>query len=127
MAKKRKRTATVTIPKRAHTRTLPGLEGRTIKALDDVAEEYANIRDTRIELTAREHALKIHALSLMKKYDKVVYRHDGIEITVIPGEDDVKVKVKKADDDDDTPADDGASIDAGEFGAERRAAVDSGD
>jgi hypothetical protein len=84
----------------AHSRPLPGMEDRSIHELDDVAEQYAEIRDQRMELTEREHTLKGLTLKLMKKHGKTIYRHDGIEITVVPGEDDVKVRVKKAEDHD---------------------------
>lgn len=112
MAKKKptKAKTTIAAKKGPHPRALPGLEDRTIKPLEDVAEEYADIRDNRVELTAREHALKIHALQLMKKYDRVIYRHDGIEITVVPGEDDIKVKVKKESDDADDTTDGNADV-----------------
>jgi len=105
------------------------MEDRTIKPLDDVAEAYAEIRDQRMELTEREHALKVQALKLMKKYDKTIYRHDTIEITVVPGEEDVKVRVKRDKPEEDegerAAAEEGARITDGEFGEERRAAVDS--
>src|SRR5215471_10381704 len=81
-------------------RALPGMEDHAIKPLEEVAEQYAEIRDQRMELTEREHSLKTHALKLMKKYDKTIYRHGGVEITVVPGEDDVKVRVKKPGDED---------------------------
>jgi hypothetical protein len=98
---------------------LPGMEDHAIKALEDVAAQYAEIRDERMELTRREHETKTLALKLMKKYDKTIYRHDGIEITVVPGEDDVKVKVRKLEDDDD---DEAAVVDT-----RRRAAGDTED
>jgi hypothetical protein len=56
-----------------------------------------------MELTQREHALKDHTRKLMKKYGKTIYRHNGVEITVTPGEDDVRVKVRKHDEDDAAP------------------------
>jgi hypothetical protein len=117
MAKKKSKTK-IAPTRRPRTQPLPGMEDRVIKPLEDVAADYADIRDTRIELAAREQALKIDALQLMKKFNKTIYRHDGIEIAIIPGEDDVKVKVKKAvDDDDDVQAP------HTEFAADRHAAV----
>jgi hypothetical protein len=103
MAKKKSKTK-IAIKRRPRAQPLPGMDDRVIKPLEDVAADYADIRDTRIELAAREQALKIDALALMKKFSRTVYRHDGIEITIIPGEDDVKVKVRKpVDDDADAP------------------------
>jgi hypothetical protein len=126
MAKKKSKTNdTATMTRgRPQAAPLPGMEDRAIKPLEDVAGEYANIRDERMDLTQREHALKSLALKLMKKYEKTIYRHDGIEITVVPGEDDVKVKVKKHDD---TEAETGAAERGAEFADERRTAVADGD
>lgn len=74
---------------------LPGMEDRAIKALEDVAASYADVRDRRMALNLEEAELKVMALKLMHRYDKTIYRHAGIEIRVIDGEEDVKVKVKK--------------------------------
>jgi hypothetical protein len=102
------------------------MEDHAIKPLEDVAEAYAEIRDQRMELTQREHELKINALKLMRKYDKTIYRHNGVEITVVTGEDDVKVRVKKGGDDDDAPDVDDVDISDGPRQTEeRRRAVDS--
>lgn len=75
---------------------LPGMEDRAIKPLEDVAAAYAEVRDKRMELNKEESELKQHALKLMKKYDKTIYKRDGIEIRIVPGEDEVKVKIHKA-------------------------------
>jgi hypothetical protein len=95
-----KKSTTTMKPAKPRGAPLPGMEDHAIKPLEDVAAEYATIRDERMDLTQREHTLKNHALKLMKKYDKTIYRHDGIEITIVPGEDDVKVRVKKHEDED---------------------------
>ena len=58
------------------------------------------MRDRRIALNREEAELKAHALKLMHKHDKTIYRRDGVEIRIIDGEEDVKVKVKKAADED---------------------------
>lgn len=90
---------------------------RKIKPLDDVAAAYAELRDRRMELTKEESELKQTAIKLMHKYDKTIYRHDGIEILLKEGEEDIKVKVKKAgddeDDDDQADAADAVIVDAG--------------
>ena len=74
------------------------VEDRTIAELDEVAETYADIRDRRIALNEEEANLKQQAMALMKKYKKKHYARDGIEITLEPGEETIKVKVKKAKD-----------------------------
>jgi hypothetical protein len=98
--------------RRAKSQPLPGMEDHAIKPLEQLAEQYAEIRDSRIDLNEREHVLKLATLKLMKRYEKTVYRHNGIEITIIPGEEDVKVRVKKMRDDDDEDADDRIVLDA---------------
>lgn len=102
----------------AKARALPGMEDHAIKPLEDIAAEYAGIRDQRMELGRQEHILKGNALKLMKKYSKTIYKHGGVTIQVIDGEPDVKVKVKKPGEDDDAES-------GGEFAAERRGALDA--
>jgi len=84
---------------RPRQQDLPGTEDRAIKPLEDVAASYAEVRDERIELNQREADLKALAVKLMHKFDKTIYRHDGIEIRLVPGEEDVKVRIKKAGED----------------------------
>jgi len=76
------------------------VEGRTIADLEKVAEAYADICDRRIALKHQEATLKLETMRLMKKHKKKHYARDGIEITLEPGEETIKVKVKKAKDDD---------------------------
>lgn len=76
---------------------LPGMEDSKLKDLCDRAEEYAEIRDKRQDLTRRESELKSDLLSLMKKHRKKDYVFDGIEIHVVMEEETVKVKVSKDD------------------------------
>lgn len=95
------------------------MEDHAIQALDDIAASYAEIRDERIKLSQEEGSLKDHARRLMKQHSKTIYRHNGIEIRLVPGEEDVKVKVpRKAEDDDAPPAE------RAEFAADRAAALE---
>lgn len=82
-------------PKRPKDQALPGMEDHAIKPLEDVAASYADIRDQRMELTREEHDLKELAKRLMRQYGKTIYRHNGVEIRIVAGEEDVKVKIKK--------------------------------
>ena len=97
---------------------LPGMEDRAIKPLEEIAIAYAAIRDQRIALNVEEKSLKDSARRLMHKYNKTVYKHDGVEIRLVPGEEDVKVKVRAADDGDagEAPAEPEGRGDAGEGG-----------
>lgn len=103
-----------TVRKQPRTASLPGLENHAIRALDLIAADYADIRDSRMDLLRQEVDLKARTLKLMKKHGKTKYKHNGIEITLAPGEETIKVKVRKpgedeggedidAEDDVDTP------------------------
>jgi hypothetical protein len=71
------------------------IEDRAIKPLEEVAVEYAEIRDQRMELTQDEKTLKQRALKLMHKFGKTTNRHGDVLIKVLPGEEDVKVRIGK--------------------------------
>jgi hypothetical protein len=60
------------------------MQDTAIKPLEDIAAAYADVRDQRMALNKDEHDLKQAALKLMKKYGKVIYRHEGIEIRWCP-------------------------------------------
>lgn len=108
---KKKKTAPRVVKPRPQPRTgsLPGMEDHAIKPLDDVAAQYADIRDQRMVLTKDESALKEQTRKLMAKYSKTIYRHNGIEIRIVAGEDDVKVKIKK-------PVEEGEAEESGDDG-----------
>lgn len=94
---------------RPKAQDLPGMEDRAIKPLEDAAQDYARIRDERIELNASEANLKASVRALMKKHGKTVYRHGGVTITLIAEEETVKVRVRKAGDGDDADQDEDAT------------------
>jgi hypothetical protein len=107
---------------------LPGTEDRKIRALEEAAEAYAEIRDERMQLNQREAELKSALLAQMKKLGKTVYHRDGITITVVAEEETVKVRVKKASDEDDDEDQDDMPPQLGEeFAEERAAAVNAED
>lgn len=80
--------------KQPRTGSLPGMEDHAIKALDLVAADYADIRDSRMDLTRQEVDLKSRALKLMKKYGKTTYKHNGVSIEIVAGDESIKVRVK---------------------------------
>lgn len=79
---------------------LTGMEDARIPALEKIARDYADIRDQRIELNRDEAKLKERAIRAMHEYKKAVYKRNGIEIRLDPGEETLKVRIKaeKADD-----------------------------
>ena len=84
--------------KKAKQEALPTMEDRAIQALEECAEEYADIRDQRIALNTSEADLKKRVRSLMHQHKKTHYARNGIEIELTPpdGEEGVRVRVKKA-------------------------------
>lgn len=79
---------------------IPGTEAE-IDELDDAAAEYAKVRDTRMALNQQESALKLTVLALMKKHKREKYSHDNIEIEIVHESENVKVRVKKLEEDED--------------------------
>jgi hypothetical protein len=80
---------------KARSQPLPGLEDLAIRELEQLAANYADVRDRRMEVGREEVTLKTQAIGLMKKFGKSVYKRDGIEITLVPGEETISVKVKR--------------------------------
>jgi hypothetical protein len=78
-------------------RDLPGMEDRAIAELETLAADYADIRDRRIALNAEEGDLKSRVMAEMRRQKKELYKRNGIEIRIVRGDDDVKVKVSTAD------------------------------
>jgi hypothetical protein len=78
-------------------RRLPTMEDPAIEELEDSAENYADVRDQRMELTREESRLKEELLGLMKKHKKTSYVHDGYDIKVIVESEKLRVRIKKED------------------------------
>jgi hypothetical protein len=70
------------------------IEDARIAELDKIGYRYAEIRDARIELNRQESALKLLAIKAMHKHGKTVYRHGTIDIALLLGEEDIKVKIR---------------------------------
>ena len=79
--------------------SLPTMENRKIKALQDAAMDYANIRDQRVALSAQEVDLKQKLIDLMHKHEKETYTYQGVTITLVMEQENVKVKIAKKDKD----------------------------
>jgi hypothetical protein len=83
------------VKKSPRQEALPGLEDRAIKAIDNAAMDYADIRDQRQALTAQESSLKTELLNLMHKHQKTHYKHGTVEINVVPEAETIKVRIKE--------------------------------
>jgi len=76
---------------------LPGLEDRGIAELDDAAIAYAELQDQRKQLQQQEIGLKAKLKSLMHRHQRTLYACDGVVISVVPGEELIKVRVRPID------------------------------
>lgn len=93
MPKKQKGKAAPPNRKRPKQSSLPGMENRSLKKLDDLAHEYADVRDDRMELTKRESELQNDLLTEMKKHKIHVYKYGDVRCEIIPEHERVKVKI----------------------------------
>ena len=73
--------------------TLKGMEDRALQELEALAEEYAEIRDNRMELNEREVDLNDQLLALMKKHKKSEYHHGEVHCWIKATDEKVKVKI----------------------------------
>ena len=94
MAKKQASTKGKTAKKASpRQKALPGMEDRALAALEAKAEEYADIRDERMQLTEQESELNDELLALMKKHKKAEYHHGEVHCWVKATDEKVKVKI----------------------------------
>jgi hypothetical protein len=68
------------------------MEDAGIRELENMAEKYADVRDSRIGLSKREGEMQDDLLALMRKHRKSEYHHEEVHIWVKATE--MKVKVK---------------------------------
>ena len=74
-----------------------------IPEIEEAAERYAEVRDTRMEWTKKEVQARELVRGLMKKHQLQIYECDGEDLTVelLPaGEEKVKVKRRESGEDD---------------------------
>jgi hypothetical protein len=92
-------------PKRRIPRqeVLPGVGDVKIAAIENAALDYAEIRDSRQELTKQEVDLKKKLLDLMHAKDLKEYKRNGISVVVKMEEETVKVRVRSEDELEEAP------------------------
>lgn len=74
---------------------LPTMDDPALDEIETLAEDYADVRDRRIQLNKEEKPLKDGLLAQMKKHGKTTYHHGGVTVTVVPEGETVKVKIAK--------------------------------
>jgi hypothetical protein len=77
------------------TRDLPGLEGRSICALEDLAAKFVDLKARRKALKTEEDALTTKIIALMRKHQKDHYKRDGLEILIELAAEKVKVTMRR--------------------------------
>ena len=97
------------------TLELPGTEAPKIKAIENCAEKYVDIRDTRMEWTKKEVTAKSNLIEVvLANQDKLAkndkgdrfYRYgDDMLVVLNPGKPGVKVKHVSIEEDDDEYSD----------------------
>jgi hypothetical protein len=70
----------------------PGISDDSIPEIDDVASEYVAARDTRMAELAKEVEAKGRLKAIMDKHSRKVYKFDGLIVSIVPGEETIKVK-----------------------------------
>lgn len=80
---------------------MPGTEPLRIRAIDEAAEVYRDIRDRRKELTTEECKANEKLLGLMKDHMLMSYRYDGSEVTIAKEKEKARVRRIATDDDED--------------------------
>lgn len=74
---------------------LPGMENARIRPLDDICTSIAETREQMNTLRQEETGLETTALKLMRKHQKTAWRHAGVELIRVPGEEKLRVRTAR--------------------------------
>ncbi len=102
MAKKKNGKPKRSKPRPPRNRALPGMEQARHNVLDSVCEAIAKERKKKAKIVNIEKEELKRAKKYMEQENVTVYRRDGVELAVIPGESKVRARLvgeKTADDD----------------------------
>jgi len=106
-------------PRTRQPRQAALIEDARIGPLDKIASAIGDCRDNMNELRTEEKGHLQVARKLMHQYGKSVYKHAGVEIVLVPGDEKVRVRVLK---------DEGSSSSSGSDDAgDNNEAPDAGD
>lgn len=76
---------------------LPEMELPSVAEIDEAAETYRELRDSRMSMQKREAEAHAELLELMKSHGLKDYEFDGYVVSVVSSE---KVRVRKSKEDD---------------------------
>jgi len=91
----KKKESTAKAKKIPRQKSLPGMGDAKIAVIENLALDYAEIRDQRVSLTAREVAVKEKLIKKMHRLRKTEYRRNGIRVTLTVEKEGIKVRVKE--------------------------------
>jgi len=77
------------------SRTLPGLEETRLSSLDNICESIAESRSQMNKLRQEEQDDMNSALKLLRKHQRTSYRHNGVELARVPGEEKLRVRYRE--------------------------------
>src|SRR5947209_18658376 len=83
--------------------SLPGMDDRAIRALNEAALSYDDVKKERMKLTEQEVELKEQVRVLMHAQKRKHYRYKNIEIALEQEGEKVKVRVRSEGDEEETP------------------------
>jgi hypothetical protein len=78
---------------------IPGTERKTIKAIEEAAEEYQELKEKRAAILSKEIAAKGKLLELMKKHEQKNYKcgESDLLVSVVIVDETIKVKHVESD------------------------------
>lgn len=85
------------MPKPERAQDLPGMEDRSIKALEQLAAQFVDLKDQRKALKNQEDALTTKIIATLRKHEKDYYKRDGLEIRIELAAEKVKVTMQRKD------------------------------
>ena len=91
----RKGKAGRTRARRPRSQPLPGLEDVRIAPLDDICVSISETREQINNLRKEEADLEKVALKRMRAHDRTSWRHSGVELIRVPGEEKLRVRTSK--------------------------------
>ena len=101
--KKKKQVNSKPVAKSPRQSSLPGMDDRAIRALNEAALSYDDVKKERMKLTEQEVELKEQVRELMHAQKRKHYRYKNIEIALEPEGEKVKVRVRSEGDAEETP------------------------
>lgn len=86
----------VNVRRNSPHQTLPGMEDARIRPLDDIAAAIADCREQKNALATEEKGLQATALRLLKEHRKHSWKHAGVELIRVPGDEHLSIRLVRS-------------------------------